>query len=468
MPKKQKRIIKVAKFRIIKPAGEMTWDELGKIFRDVRYRVYRLANLAVSEMYVHYQLSRKSKSNPKKKPPTVDQLNHRLRDMLKNEGVKEEELSGYSARGVVSSYITPALAKYKIGGIRWKEVLSGRISLPNYRNDMAIPIRCDQPSNRRLEKTSTGDVELDLLVRRRPYPRVLVGTKNIGEGQEAVLRRLLDNDEQSLDGYRQRCFEVKQDRQNKKWWLYVTYDFPEPDTRVHSQDIVVGVDLGVSVPLYAAINNGWPRLGRRQFQALGARIRKLQNQVDARRRSIQRGGRVNLNHNSARSGHGRKRKLMPTEKLQGRIDKAYTTLNHQLSSAVIDFAKNHGAGTIQIEELETLKDQLVGTFIGRRWRYYQLQHFLEYKAEEAGMLLRKVNPTFTSRRCSNCGYIHIAFDRAYRDSHRTDGRVAKFICPACNYEADPDYNAARNLATLDIENKIRLQCKKQDIEYKAL
>lgn len=123
--KKRKRIAKVAKFRILKPAGEMTWDELGKILRDVRYRVYRLANLDVSEMYVHYKLSRKQKHGPKRKPPTVDQLNHQLRTMLKSEEVKEEELSRYSKRGAVSSYITPALAKYKIGGIPWKEVLSG-------------------------------------------------------------------------------------------------------------------------------------------------------------------------------------------------------------------------------------------------------------------------------------------------------------------------------------------------------
>lgn len=158
---------------------------------------------------------------------------------------------------------------------------------------------------------------------RRPYPRVVLGTKNIGEGQEAILQRLLDNKGQSKDGYRQRCFEIKQDRQSKKWWLYVTYDFPAPDTQDLNPDIVVGVDLGVSVPLYAAINNGWARLGRRHFQALGARIRNLQNQVDARRRSIQRGGRVNLAHDTARSGHGRKRKLMPTEKLQGRRSRDY-------------------------------------------------------------------------------------------------------------------------------------------------
>ena len=58
MAAKKKTIFKVAKFRILKPAGEMTWDELGRMLRDVRYRVYRLANLAVSEAYLSFHLWR--------------------------------------------------------------------------------------------------------------------------------------------------------------------------------------------------------------------------------------------------------------------------------------------------------------------------------------------------------------------------------------------------------------------------
>jgi IS605 OrfB family transposase len=275
------------------------------------------------------------------------------------------------------------------------------------------------------------------------------------------------NGNQSPEGYRQRCFEIKQDRNDGKWWLFATYDFPAkpaaPDTGT-----VVGVDLGVSLPLYAALNNGHARLGHRQFHALGRRIRTLQNQVDARRRSIQRGGRQDIASNTARSGHGRKRNLMPTEKLMGRISKAYQTLNHQLSAAVIAFARNHGAGIIQIEDLTSLKDELTGTFLGRRWRYHQLQQFLKYKAAEAGIELKTVNPKYTSRRCSECGHIHIAFDRDYRDSHRSNGKPAPFVCPECGYEADADYNAARNLATLDIAARIELQCQHQEIEYSAL
>jgi IS605 OrfB family transposase len=328
---------------------------------------------------------------------------------------------------------------------------------------MAIPVRCDKPGHRRLERSGNGDTELDLMICRRPYPRVLLATGTLGPGQRDILDRLLANGNNARGGYRQRLFEIKQDSQTHKWWLYVTYELPAPAPAVARPDVIVGVDLGVSVPLYAAINNGLARLGRRQFQSLGHRIHTLQNQVIMRRRAIQRGGRAGISQPTARSGHGVHRKLLPTERLRRRIDKSYTTLNHQLSAAVIDFARNHGAGVIQMEDLSSLKETLVGTFLGARWRYHQLEQFLKYKAEENGIIFQEVNPKYTSRRCSECGFIHAAFDRAFRDRNRAGGMVARFECPECGYKADPDYNAARNIATLDIERVIELQCKKQNL-----
>jgi len=253
--------------------------------------------------------------------------------------VPQEKQNRFSPKGVLPAYVYSALDQYKIRALtrktKWQEVVRGQVSLPTFRLDMGIPIRCDKEHHKRLEKVDSGDVEVDLMICRKPYLRVVLET----------------------------------------------------------------------------------------------------------------------------------RKLLPTEKLQNRIEKAYTTLNHQLSASVIDFAKNHGAGTIQIEDLTGLKEQLTGTFIGARWRYHQLQQFLEYKGKENGITVRAINPKYTSRRCSECGYINIEFDRNYRDSNRTNGKVVKFHCPKCGYEADPDYNAARKIAILGIDKEIRVQCKKQELEY---
>lgn len=470
MAEKQKTMFKVARFRILKPADEMSWDELGKMIRDARYRVFRLANLTVSEAYLSFHLFRTGQKS-EYKTETIGTLSRRLREMLLDEGAKQEDLKRYSRTGALPDTIVSALSHHKLSAItsasKWSQVIRGKVSLPTFRADMAIPIRCDKKNQRRLEKTESGNVELDLMICTIPYPRIILQTGDVRGSQRAILERLLNNPENLAERYRQRLFEIKQDNRTKKWWLYVTYEMPLQEHKGLNPDIIVGVDLGVSVPIYAAINNGLARLGRNQFNALGHRIRTLQRQVQARRRAIQRGGKASISQNTARSGHGRKRKLLPIARLQNRIDNAYRTLNHQLSKAVIDFALNHGAGTIQIEDLSDLKEELIGTFIGANWRYYQLQQDLEYKAKEVGITLKKINPRYTSRRCSQCGYINVGFNRKYRESSSTKGKVAEFICPQCEYKEDPDYNAARNISTIDIEKHIRLQCKQQGIEFKG-
>lgn len=474
------RITKVAKFRILKPAGDMTWDELGKLMRDTRYRVFRLANLAVSEAYLEFH---KKRNNPdleieRKK---ISQLNKELRNLLEEEESKAKKISNFaheifSKEGALPSNVVYALSQYKIkaevGSGKWGDILRGRKSLPTYKLNIAIPVRCDdlpgKKSRKRMERAEDGNVEVDLMICLQPYPRVVIATghKALGASQSVILERMLDNKEQSEDGYRQRCFEIKQDLNTKKWHLLVTYDFPKPEPKPLSTDRIVGVDLGFSCPVYAATNCGLERLGRRQFTALGARIKSLQYQTIRRRRDIQRGGNINISGERARSGHGRKRKLKPVEKLEGRINNAYTTLNHQLSTAVINFALNHGAGIIQMEDLSNLAETLSGTFIGANWRYAELQRFIMYKAEEVGIETFKVNPCHTSRRCSKCGFINAEFTRGFRDKNKKKGMSTKFICPECGFDADADYNAARNLATLDIANIIKAQAKKQGIDYR--
>jgi len=478
MPDTEKRLQKVTKFQIIKPVN-MPWGELDKILRDVRYRFWRLANMAVCENYIRFhkqirmtQVNSRADSDENYK---VKNLNRILRRMLIEEKqADEKDLTRYSRYGAVSGYICGAFERIKLSAIKskskWREVLRGESALPLFKRDLAIPINCSDHKPSLIEKTESGEYEVDLRICQKPYPRVLLSTTKISGGERAILERLVSNKANSLDSYRHRFFEIKEKK--GKWYLHVIYDFPKSETRLHP-DIVVGVDLGWSVPLYAAISNGYARIGFKKLEAFGKYIRTLQKQTITRRRSIQRTAAQDLAAPTARSGHGRKRILMPIEKLEDKIDNAYTTLNHQLSHCVIEFAKNHGAGVIQVENLKGLKDELSGTFIGQNWRYNQLQNYIKYKAEEAGIYFKKVNPCHTSRRCSDCGFIHDDFTFKYRQAHKKTGKSAMFECPMCSKKdgykpLNADYNAARNLAILGIEDKIRLQCKKQKIEYKEV
>ena len=56
--------------------------------------------------------------------------------------------------------------------------------------------------------------------------------------------------------------------------------------------------------------------------------------------------------------------------------------------------------------------------------------------EKAPSRVEKVNPVFTSQRCSACGQV----DARSRESQ------ARFVCTACGYACRADVNAARNIA----------------------
>jgi len=469
----ENRLHKVATFQIVKPLN-MSWGELGKMLRNVRYRYWRLANMAVTESYIRFHRQIRMGQSDDSDDYKVKNLNRLLRKMLIEEKKADaDELSKYSRDGAVSGYITGPFENNKLSALKskskWREVLTGKSALPLFKKDLAIPINAsDKTKPSLIEKTERGDFAVDLRICQKPYPRILLSTAKISDGERAILERLASNKTNALPGYRQRFFEVKE--KNDKWYFYVSYDFPRADTKVHP-DIVVGVDLGWSVPLYAAISNGEARIGYRKLKALGDNIKALKRQTIARRRSIQNTGVRDLAAMTARSGHGRKRILLPTEELRHKIDNAYTTLNHQLSHCVVEFAKNHGAGVIQIENLKGLVEELKGTFLGMNWRREQLQRYIQYKAEEAGITFNPpVNPCYTSRRCSKCGHIHKDFDFKFRQANRINGKSAMFECPrpGCGYKENADYNAARNLAILGIEEKIRLQCKEQNIPYREL
>ena len=485
MAEQAKRIVKVAKFEIVKPVN-VTWDELGRILRDVRYRVWRLANMAMSEEYLRSRM-RWPKDSEEYKRGTIDKLNNRLWEMLqeeqkkkkrrKGENEKDEELRSY-AKGAVPGEVTAALGQYKIRALvrggKWLKVLKGESSLPTFRKDMGIPVRCQTGRHARVERTEEGEVVVDLQIKTRPCPRVVLATRGIGGGETAILERFLANPEKLESGWRQRCFEIKEDKRKKKWFLHVTYDFPSREPQ-GNKEIVVGVDVGYSVPLYAAVNNGHARLGWKRFSPLGEAIKQLQRQVAARRRSMLRSGRNDLAKETARFGHGRKRRLELTDKLGGRTGRAYTTMNHQLSRAVVQFAQEQGAGVIQMEDLDGLQEVLRGSFLGARWRYEELQRFIKYKGEEAGIKVWPVKARYTSRRCSKCGYINAGFTREHRDRMRSEGKSARYECvnPDCRdecnkYPVDADYNAARNISTIDIAKEILVQCKKQGIAVSDL
>ncbi|MBE6525871.1 MAG: transposase, partial [Thermoplasmata archaeon] len=102
-----------------------------------------------------------------------------------------------------------------------------------------------------------------------------------------------------------------------------------------------------------------------------------------------------------------------------------------------NITNNHGdiyAESLNVKELseesesKTMKKQ----FRDAAWSIFM--NMLSYKAEEAGTVIQKVYPAYTSQICSRCGNIV-----------EKDLSVRIHECPYCDLRLDRDINAARNI-----------------------
>jgi IS605 OrfB family transposase len=194
------------------------------------------------------------------------------------------------------------------------------------------------------------------------------------------------------------------------------------------ENTVVGVDIGIAVPAVCALNNNYyPR------EYLGSKddFLQIRTQFQRQRRNL------NSSLKVAKGGHGSDRRLKAMRRLKDREKNFVQTYNHKISREVINFALKHNAKYINIENLKNYKSD---QFILRNWSYYQLQQDIIYKAEMHGIIVRKIDPKYTSQKCSCCGYI----DKNNRP--KEEKGQAYFKCLKCGKELNADYNAARNIA----------------------
>ncbi len=187
-----------------------------------------------------------------------------------------------------------------------------------------------------------------------------------------------------------------------KWIADVTMTLKQPEPK--EQGNVMGVDLGIKVPAVSYIEGkGTHFYGNGRYQ------RYMRRRFYARRKVLQKAG--------------KKRAL---RKSQGKEQRWMKNINHQLSRQIVNYAQEHGTGTIKLESLTGIR---VGTTRKSRgakarknnrmqntWSFYQLSHFITYKAERLGIRVEQVDPAYTSQECPSCGKRNKAQDRTYRCS----------------------------------------------------
>lgn len=316
------------------------------------------------------------------------------------------------------------------------EIERGNRTIPNFKRGIPVPFSIKLQGSLLLKKREDETVYIR-------FPKGLEWDLNFGRDRSNN-REIV---ERVLNGQYDAGNSSIQEAKNGKRFLLLVVKIPK-EKKSLNPNRVVGVDLGINIPLYAALNDneyGGMSIGSRE------QFLKMRMRMTAQKRELQR----NL-HNTTNGGHGRRQKLQALERLEGKERSWVRLQNHIFSKSIIEYALQNEAGVIQMERLTGFghdKNDEVDEnymFILRYWSFFELQTMIEYKAKAAGIEVRYVNPYHTSQVCSFCGH----YEKGQRINQST------FVCknPDCirgkgkqkkdgTYEGiNADWNAARNIA----------------------
>jgi putative transposase len=427
---------KIMKYKIIKPI-DATWKEFGDILYNLQRDTREIMNktLQLCWEYQGYSADYKEKNDiyPNiKETLGYSNLMGYCYDQLKYKYNKFNS-------GNYTTSLKSVTDKWKSD---LKNILKGDVSIPSYKKDIPIDIHnnsiniiksnCDYFANLSLI-SNTYKKELN-----RKSGQFMVLIKVGDNTQKVILDRILSGE------YKISASKIIKHKTKQEWYIYVCYGF-EPKQCFLDKNNVMGVDMGIVYPVYIAFNNSLNR-----YKIEGGEIEQFRKQTEKRKNSLYSQGKFCSN---GRIGHGIKSRIKPIDFSKNKVSNFRDTTNHKYSKYVIDMAIKNNCGIIQMEDLSGITKDKENKFL-KNWSYYDLQQKIEYKAKEKGIEVIYINPYKTSQRCSKCGYIDT------NNRPKDERGQSYFKCITCGFETNADFNAARNIATQNIDLIIAENIKK--------
>ena len=217
-------------------------------------------------------------------------------------------------------------------------------------------------------------------------------------------------------------------RKDGKWFLMATVEFddlPPCDT-----DDFLGVDLGVE---NLATDSDVEMHSGKEVEEVRVKCQTL-------KQSLQSAADLAANHRR------RKRIRKKLQRIGDHEARFRRNTNHVLSKHIVEKAKGTLRG-IALEELKGIRQSIRFRKPQRNrmgsWAFDQLRQFIAYKAEAVGVLLKIVDPKYTSQMCSQCEHV----ERGNRSSQ------SQFRCKQCGHQAHADCNAALNIRARALVNE---------------
>lgn len=178
----------------------------------------------------------------------------------------------------------------------------------------------------------------------------------------------------------------------------------------------IGADRGQNHLCVASLPDGMAK-----FWTFG-NIRQIRRKYQKQRKSLQKA-----------------KKLKTLKRLESKERRTITHINHVISKQLVQLAKDYGCG-IRLEDLSNIrktskqrkKNKSDAAQNRDFWCYFQLENFIFYKAQLAGIPVEKVPAPYTSKSCCKCGSINNRNKHSYR-------------CKSCNAKYHADWRASQNI-----------------------
>ena len=377
-----------------------------KFIRDSQYAQYQGLNLAMGILSSAYlESNRDIKSDIfKNAQKSLTNSNPIFQDIAFGTGIDTKSAITQRVKKDFKTSLKNGLAK-------------GERTITNYKRDYPLLTR-----GRDLKFQYKDD---DIIIKwvNKIVFKVVLGSGKIKENKielQHTLHKIIDKE------YKVGQSSLQFDR-NNNLILNLNLDIPyKPKTEV-VEGRTLGVDLGIKYPAYMCLNDDTYK--REHIGSIDDFLR-IREQMQDRRRKLQHDLKF------IKGGKGRNKKMQALDRLRDKEKNFATTYNHMISKNVVEFAKKNQCEYINMEKLT--KDGF-NNIILRNWSYYQLQQYIEYKAEREGIQVRYIDPSYTSQTCARCGHI----DKENRQTQE------KFICTKCGFELNADHNASINIARSD-------------------
>ena len=221
----------------------------------------------------------------------------------------------------------------------------------------------------------------------------------------------------------------------KKFNVTVSEDIPKP---VYKPSTFIGVDLGLVKMATVVVRDEGGNILETKFFS-GKEAKHMRRRYRITKKSINR--HVDIGYNDKYNIHTENKKRRKKRGVYGHIRRHESNwminFNHFVSIEIIRLAQKYPNPRIQLEDLTGIKNIDSKDIRTSFWAYARLREMIEYKAKTAGILLKIIEPKYTSQTCSKCGHVD-------KDNRITQSR---FKCLQCGNQLNADFNAASNIAT---------------------